>query len=196
MTDPAPIVALREADPDQLARAVLAVMTAEPTRARRLHDGARASIEEALAAAAEEAAASARWFQALVELGWLVASADGFDPAERRSMATLLAAVTGEAVDHALLEQHLAELAEQVEIMGRSQRLARAAAELGDLVAAGLAASDDAVTFATLVCLADGRLEAAEHAALVELGGWLALDAAAVRARIAALATEVEARLS
>jgi tellurite resistance protein len=185
MPAPAPIVALGASDPDQIARAVHKVVTADGARAARLVVGASQS-----AAAEPSDVDSARWFQSLVELAWLVASTDGFDPAERASMATLLATVSGTAVDHEALEQHLAELAEQVDVMGRTQRLARAAAELHDQ-----ASGSDALTFAALVAMADGRLEAIELDALVTLGGFLDIPAGEVRSLVTAVAADVEANL-
>ena len=184
MNDPAPIVAL-SATPERIAQAVHKVVTADGVRAARLAAGASQSLVEE-----PTDVNSARWFQSLVELGWLVASADGFDPAERASMAALLATVTGKAVDEQLLEQHLAELAHQVDIMGRSQRLARAAAELHDQ-----SSGDDALAFAALVAMADGRLEQIELDTLIALGSYMSIDTAQVRALVAALAKDVEANL-
>jgi tellurite resistance protein len=184
MGNPDPVVALNAA-PERIAQAVHKVVTSDGVRAARLAAGASQSLVDE-----PTDAQSARWFQSLVELGWLVASADGFDPAERASMATLLATVTGKAVDENVLEQHLGELAQQVDIMGRSQRLARAATELADQ-----SAGDDALAFAALVAMADGRLEPIELDALIALGSYVAIDAARVRALVAALAKDVEANL-
>ncbi|MBZ0231066.1 MAG: hypothetical protein K8M05_01840 [Deltaproteobacteria bacterium] len=184
MGNPEPVVAL-SAPPERIAQAVHKVVTSDGVRAARLAAGASQSLVDE-----PTDATSARWFQSLVELGWLVASADGFAPAERASMAALLATVTGKAVDEPVLEQHLGELAQQVDIMGRSQRLARAAAELADQ-----SAGDDALAFAALVAMADGRLEQIELDALVALGSYVSIDAARVRALVTALAKDVEANL-
>ena len=179
-----PIVAL-SATPERIAQAVHKVVTSDGVRAARLAAGASQSLIDE-----PTDVNSARWFQSLVELGWLVASADGFDPAERAAMASLLATVTGKAVDEKLLEQHLGELAEQVDIMGRSQRLARAAAELADQ-----SSGDDALAFAALVAMADGRLEPIELDALIAIGSYLSIGGEQVRSLVAALAKDVEANL-
>ncbi len=185
MSDPAPVVALDATDPARIARAVHHVVVSDGVRAARLAAGASQSVVDN-----PTDTRSADWFLSLVELGWLVASADGFDPAERTSMAALLATVTGEAVNEHMLDRHLGELAEQVEIMGRSQRLARAAAELADQ-----SAGDDALAFAALVAMADGRLEQIELDALIALGSYVSIDADRVRALVASLAADVEANL-
>jgi tellurite resistance protein len=184
MGNPAPVVAL-SATPERIATAVHKVVTADGVRAARLAAGASQSLVDD-----PTDVDSARWFQSLVELGWLVASADGFDPAERTAMATLLATCTGKAVDEKLLDQHLGELAEQVDIMGRSQRLARAAAELADQ-----SAGDDALAFAALVAMADGRLEQIELDTLIAIGSYLSIDTARVRTLVDTLAKDVEANL-
>ncbi len=185
MSDPRPFVALPAADPARLAAAVHKVVTSNGARAARLQAGAAQSVVDR-----PSDPDSARWFQSLVELGWLVASADGFDPAEQAAMAALLATVTGQAVDHQLLDRHLDDLSDQVAIMGRSQRLARAAAELHDQ-----SAGDDALTFAALVAMADGRLDHVELDALIELGDRLSITAEHVRTLVQSLATDVEANL-
>src|SRR6266511_4358835 len=96
MGNPAPVVAVISfrATPERIATAVHKVVTSDGVRAARLAAGASQSLVDE-----PTDLDSARWFQSLVELGWLVASADGFDPAERTSMATLLATLTGKAVD-------------------------------------------------------------------------------------------------
>jgi len=185
MGDPAPIVSFTGASPERLAKAVHAVVVADGVRAARLKAGAAQSVVDAPADLDV-----VRWFQSLVELGFLVASADGFADSERSALAGLLELVTSEAIDKELLELHLGELAQQVDILGRTQRLARAAMEVDDP-----AAADDAIAFAALVAMADGHLGAVELDALVELGGHLARSPDHVRALTLALAGEVEAQL-
>lgn len=179
------IVAFDGATPERIAAAVHAVVVSDGVRAARLKTGAAQSIAESPADLD-----SARWFQSLVELGFLVASADGFDPSERSALAGLLELVTCETIDKEILELHLDELAQQVDVLGRTQRLARAAQELDDPSAA-----DDAVAFAALVAMSDGHLGAVELDALVELGGHLSIAPDRVRALALALAGEVEANL-
>jgi tellurite resistance protein len=180
-----PIVAFAGATPERIAAAVHAVVVSDGVRAARLKSGAAQSIAEAPADLD-----SARWFQSLVELGFLIASADGFADSERSALAGLLELVTSETIDKEMLELHLSELEQQVDVMGRTQRLARAAGELDDPSAA-----DDAVAFAALVAMADGHLGGVELDALVELGGVLSIPADRVRSLALALAGEVEAQL-
>jgi tellurite resistance protein len=180
-----PIVAFAGAEPERSAAAIHAVVVSDGVRAARLQSGARQSIAEAPADLD-----AARWCQSLVVLGFLVSSADGFADDERRLLAGLLELVVSETIDREMLELHLGELAEQVEILGRTQRLARAAQELDDP-----AAADDALAFAALVAMADGTLGQVELDALVELGGFLSIAPDRVRALTLALAGEVEARL-
>lgn len=185
MAAPAPILAFPGVAPERLAAAVHAVVVADGVRAARLQAGAAQAVT-----ATPTDLDAVNWFQSLVELGWLVSSADGFDDSERTALAALLELLTAEVVDREMLELHLAELASQVEIMGRTQRLARAAQELADQ-----AASDDAVAFAALVAMSDGHLGAAELDELVQLGGFLAIPPERVRALVLALGREVEAQL-
>lgn len=180
-----PIVAFAGASPERIAAAVHAVVVSDGVRAARLKAGAAQSVADAPADLD-----AARWFQSLVELGFLVASADGFADSERSALAGLLELVTSETIDKEMLELHLGELAQQVDILGRTQRLARAAQEIDDP-----AAADDAVAFAALVAMADGHLGAVELDALVELGGHLSITPDRVRALALALAGEVEAKL-
>lgn len=179
-----PLVAFG-ATPERIAAAVHAVVVSDGVRAARLKAGAAQSVVEAPADLDV-----VRWFQSLVELGFLVASADGFADSERSALAGLLELVTSEAIDKEMLELHLDELAQQVEILGRSQRLARAAQELDDPKAA-----DDALAFAALVAMADGHLGQVELDTLVELGGHLSIAPDRVKALALALAGEVEAQL-
>lgn len=104
-------------------------------------------------------------FMAALELGYLTASADGLDDAERESLAAALERVTGIGYDHAAFAAHFHDLDTSVAMLGRRERLARTAAEFeSDLQRA------DAIRFAALVAMADGTLHAAELAVLEELG--------------------------
>lgn len=179
------IVAFAGATPERIAAAIHAVVVSDGVRAARLQAGAQQSIAETPADLD-----SARWFQSLVELGFLIASADGFADEERKALAGLLELVTSETIDREMLELHLGELAEQVDILGRTQRLARTAEELADPGAA-----DDALAFAALVSMADGTLGQTELDALVELGGFLSIPADRVRSLALALARQVEEQL-
>src|SRR5262245_23150251 len=143
------IVELPSTDPSRLASAIQAVLAAGdaslPTAAW-LSDSARTA-----STAPEEAAAQR--FQALLELGYLAASADGLDAGERAALASMLENVTGRAVDAKTLDMHFKDLDAAASMLGRRARLARVAAELGDHVARA-----EAIAFAALVAMADGRL--------------------------------------
>lgn len=156
------------------------VVQRDAERVQWLRAGAEASVHEG-----GDAAAAAR-FQTMLELAYLVASADGFADAERRSLAGMLERITGSAVDHATLELHFADLDAAVELLGRSQRLARAAADLETA-----AAAEDALALVAMVALADGSITAPEHAALVELAGHVEIS----EDRVAAVVNDVVARV-
>lgn len=125
-------------------------------------------------------------FMAVLELGYLAASADGLDARERDAIATTLERVTGIGYDHDAFAEHFADLDAAVAMLGRRERLARTAAEFD---------SDDsragAIQFAALVAMADGTLHAPELEVLDEAGhhfGWS-------QERIHGLVTEAAARV-
>lgn len=127
----------------------------------RLAQGAKATLDGTY----EETSA---YFQSILEIAWLVASADGFADQERRALALLLENVTGRAVSHDVLELHFQDLALGCEMLGRRERLRRAAEDFADG-----ASRTEALGFAAIVALADGKLAGPEYDALVELGGFL-----------------------
>jgi hypothetical protein len=104
-------------------------------------------------------------FMAVLELGYLAASADGLDAKEREALATTLERVTGIGFDHDTFAAHFADLDDAVAALGRRERLARTAAEFD---------SDDAranaIRFAALVAMCDGTLRAPELEVLNEAG--------------------------
>src|SRR5687768_2611815 len=130
MGDQRPVIELPAVPAAQLAAAVRA-MLGDGARAVPLPPAERLEADAA-AALAESDSSAARRFQALVELGYLAASADGLDPAEQAALAVLLERLTGAAVEHAILEQHLRDLDEAAAMLGRHERLARVAADLGE----------------------------------------------------------------
>lgn len=185
MGDPDAILELSVADPTRVTAAVVAVIHADSDRATRLRAGAEQSM-----AASPTDVETARRFLTLLELGYLVASADGFADAERTTLARLLERVTGERVDCRALELHFRDLDDAVESFGRRERLARAAADLD-----GTAACEEAISLAALIAMADGRLAVAEHQTLVELGEFLGVSPTRVRALVDGMAQRVEAEL-
>jgi tellurite resistance protein len=104
-------------------------------------------------------------FLAVLELGYLAASADGLDSSERDALATTLERVTGIGYDHDTFAAHFADLDAAVATLGRRERLARTAAEFetDDTRA-------DAIRFAALVAMCDGTLNAPELEVLNEAG--------------------------
>ena len=185
MTDE-PIVAFPDVDPDRLLGALCATVTGDGPREVRLRTSASQCVVDE-----PSDLAAARWFQSLVELAYLVASADGLSPGERASLALLIERATGRTVEHELLELHLGELEVQAEVLGRHQRFARAAAEVSDQPSV-----DDALAFAALVAMADGTMTRKEHEALLELAGHLHIEPVQVDALVNILVDDVRARLS
>jgi tellurite resistance protein len=127
-------------------------------------DRLRAGATEALADNPEHPEAAAA-FQGLLEVGYLVASADGLADAERHALAELLERVTGRVADRKLMEQHFVDLDAACAMLGRRERLRRAAAEFED---AG--SRREALAFAALVSLMDGAIAEPEREALLVLG--------------------------
>jgi tellurite resistance protein len=125
-------------------------------------------------------------FLAVLELGYLAASADGLDSKEREALATTLERVTGIGYDHETFAAHFADLDAAVATLGRRERLARTAADLEtDDV------RDDAIRFAALVAMCDGTLNAPELEVLTEAGTHFKYSADKVRN----LVTDVAARV-
>jgi tellurite resistance protein len=125
-------------------------------------------------------------FLAALELGYLAASADGLDDAERDSIATTLESATGIRFDHDAFADHFADLDEAIAALGRHERLARTAAELETDDARA-----DAIRFAALIAMADGTLREPELTVLIECGGHFQWDAERVRGLVGDAAARV-----
>ena len=179
------VVELPAVAPARFAAAVRA-MLGEGGEMAPLPSSARLEADAAAAVVDGGDADGSRRFQALVELGYLAASADGLDPAERDALATLIERLTGAAVDHGTLDRHLCDLDAAAAMLGRRERLARVAADLGDGDK-----RDEALGFAALIAMADGRLHAEELAVLDELGGCFGLATSEVRAIVDRVADAV-----
>lgn len=184
MSDSDAFIALPAADPARLAAAIQAVATEDHQRAAWLRAGAEQSKADA-----PSDPVVARRFQTVLELAYLVASADGLDPAERASLSRLLESMTDNALDHATLELHFADLDAAVAALGRHERLARAAADIGP------EAREDAIGLAALIAVGDGALSNVELAALVELGTHLGLGDDRVRDLVRTFTARVQERL-
>ena len=137
------------------------------------------AIANVASAIAEQVPSDQDRFLAALELAYLAASADGLDEAEREALATVLSAATGSRIDRDTFQSHFYDLDAAVEILGRRERLARTAADF---------ATDDtradAIKFATLVAMADGRLHDAERGVLLEAGEHFAWNAERIDALI------------
>lgn len=178
------VIRLPDVEPARLAAAIEAVLEAREDLRARL----RAGAEQSMRAQPTDTTAATR-FQTLLELGFLVASADGFADEERVSLSILLESVTGWAIDRAALERHFRDLEQAVAALGRRERLARLAAELDR------AAAEEAIELVVTIAMADGRLSDAEHAVLVELGEHLQLPDDRLRALVADAASRLREAL-
>lgn len=184
MAEP-PILQLPDADPAQLAVAIRAVVMEDQKQAARLKTGAMQAVAEV----PEDDGQTSRRFQSLLEIGYLVASADGLADAERDGLARLLEQLTDSVLDHDTLALHFKDLDEAAAQMGRRERLGAAAALLDD------DERDGALTFAAAIAMSDGWLDADEMNVLIELGSHLSLDADRVRELVEQVVHRVEGRL-
>lgn len=173
----------------RLARAVQSVIQNAASGAyplpdtSRLQQGARATLEST------NPDVSA-YFQSILELAYLVASADGFADEERVALSQLLEGVMGSAVSHEVLELHFRDLDEACEMLGRRERLRRAAEDF-----AQGASRSEALGFAALVAVADGVLAAPEAEALTELGSFLGFSPDQVAEVVQGVVSALTARL-
>jgi tellurite resistance protein len=168
---------LTHVDPERLRAAVfsalerqsaeVSVTPADTTRVtsrlpstQRLKQGAQETMKEE----AQDARA-AEYFQSLLELGYLVASADGLAKEEREALAKLVEQATESVVEREALKRHFDDLDGGAEVLGRRERLARVAANFEDS-----AAREEAIGFAVLIAIADGKLADPEARVLLELG--------------------------
>jgi len=177
--------------PERLSAAIRAVLTGAPDALGGRLPSAQHLKEGAEAVTHDQPGASSVYFQSLLEIGYLVASADGFAEEERHALAALLEAVLGRAVSHDDLELHFKDLDDAVEILGRRERLRRAAEDFEDGLSRG-----EALGFAALVAVADGVLAEPEVAALDELGSFLGLEPAEVDSAIDRVVGDIKTRLA
>jgi tellurite resistance protein len=112
--------------------------------------------------------AFATYFQSILEIAYLVASADGFANAEREVLSRLLERVTGRVATSDVLQLHFRDLDDACEMFGRRERLRRAAEDFADT-----GDRTEVLGFAVLVALADARISEAELAAISEVGRFL-----------------------
>lgn len=188
MSGQEPIVQFEDRDATDVAAAVEGVMLG--LRTPWLRQGAAQAVAERPSDAPDDEAAAQR-FVTVVELAYLVASADGFAHAERKSLSYLLENVTGAAVKQAVLERHFSDLDQAVDALGRRARLARSAADIPDA-----AAREEALKLTALIAMADGTLSAEEMEALTELGAHMEMDSAGVEAVVRGCARVVQEALA
>ncbi len=183
MAEP-PILQLPEVDPAHLAVVIRAVVAEDRAQAERLRAGALQTVADQ-----PDDGTAARRFQSLLEIGYLVASADGLADQEREALARLLEQLTDAVLDRAALELHFRDLDEAVAAMGRRERLGRAAADLDD------DDRDSALGFAAAIAMSDGWLGDAELAVLIELGAHMSIPADRARELVEQVVARVESRL-
>ncbi len=174
MSEPDAVLSFAGADPQKLEAAINATLLERTELADQLRQGAADSVSDE-----PTATATARRFQTLLELGYLVASADGFAAEERASLAHLLESVTQKAIDHQVLDDHFQDLDQGVAMLGRNHRLAASAAALEDVHSA-----EEAVSLVALIALADGVLAQPEYEVIEALGKHAGLGADRVKALV------------
>ncbi len=125
----------------------------------------------------DEDAKAAEYFTSLLEVAYLVASADGLGDDELAAMTELVSHATGAAADKKTVEAYFADAKAASEALGRRERLARAASSFDDFMA-----REEAMSFAAIISIADGKLDSAEARALLELGEFFELSAGEVQA--------------
>jgi tellurite resistance protein len=150
----------------------------------------RAGAVQAQKEEAEDARA-AEYFESLLELGYLVASADGLAAEERETLALLLEHATESSVSRDVLQLHFSDLDATSAALGRSERLGRVAANFDSTHA-----REEAISFAALVAMADGSLEPTELRVLLELGRHFALSAEQVETLVHHVANGITQQLA
>ena len=138
----------------------------------QLRQGAEETLKEA-----DQDVRAAEYFQSLLELGYLVASADGLAAEERAALARLVEQATGSVVRQQQLRQHFDDLDGGAEVLGRHERLARVASNFEDI-----GSREEAISFAALIAIADGQLAEPETSMLLELGRHFAFSEGQVKA--------------
>lgn len=164
---------LPEVSTEQLRRAVRKVVAqqaadaAAPSIGPRSLSGRLPSADTLSqgASALDEDGDAARVFRAMLELGYLVAAADGLGEDERGALAALVAEATGARVTPERLAHELDGYAKLEAERGRVARFREVAAELDDFVA-----REEAMSFVALISIADAVLSHKELRALLEVG--------------------------
>ncbi|MEM6993316.1 MAG: TerB family tellurite resistance protein [Myxococcota bacterium] len=183
--DATAVIDFSEHEASEVAAAVQGVMVG--LRTPWLREGAQ---QTQAASEADPLPTEAQRFVTMLELSYLVASADGFAKAERQSLSYLLQSVTGSAVKQADLERHFSDLDQAVAALGRRERLAASAAAIEDDTG-----RQEAILLTALIAMADGTLSRPEMDALLELSGHMDMPATEAEALVRKAATHVEEAL-
>ena len=193
---------LTHVDPERLRAAVFSALeqqsaevtvpatesTRMPSRlpsTKRLKEGAQETMKEEGADAG-----AAEYFQSLLELGYLVASADGLAKEEREALAKLVEQATESAVEREALKRHFDDLDGGAEVLGRRERLARVAANFEDATSRA-----EAIGFAVLIAIADGKLADPEARVLLELGSHFSLTEGEVESMLGQVVASIRVAL-
>jgi tellurite resistance protein len=193
---------LTHVDPEKLRAAVCAALEQQradrsaPFTGRTSPAGRLPSIGRLKAGAQEtlkqrdQDARQAEYFQSLLELGYLVASADGLALQERVALAALVEEATGSVVARDMMQRHFTDLDGGAEVLGRRERLARVASNFEDR-----AAREEAMSFAALIAIADGKLADPEARVLLELGEHFSFSEEEVKAVLSQVAVSIKLAL-
>lgn len=176
---------LPDASAERLRTAVEGVLVEQSAELRRGAEEARKQTDNVHDPRALER------FLSLLELAYLTASADGLADGERDALAHSIETATGGVIDAKMLLTHFADLDDASEMLGRRERLGRTAANFTDEPA-----RDQALRFAAVVAMADGKLDDTEGEVLVELGDHFGYDAARVQIIVDDVAGQIEEALS
>ena len=176
---------LPEAPVDKLRSAVESVLMAQSEDLRRGAEEARKPTDNVHDPRVLER------FLSLLELAYLTASADGLADGERDALAHSIETATGGIIDARMLLTHFADLDDASEMLGRRERLGRTAANFTDEPS-----RDQAMRFAVVVAMADGKLDPSEGEVLAELGQHFGYNASRVQAIIDDTAGQLEEALA
>jgi tellurite resistance protein len=195
-------IRLSNTDADTLRAAICAVLTEQRAEMPASTVGAdlllgrlptsiqlQAGAEQSLKEEADDFEA-AEYFQSLLELGYLVASADGLAEEERDALAHLVESVTNQAADYEALQVHFDDLDTMSDALGRRERLGRVAANLETKEQ-----REEAISFAALIAIADGVLAQPEAEVLFALGEHLSFGKDAVLAVIDQVKNRIQSEL-
>lgn len=149
------------------------------------------SALESGAAQSSEQASVAQYFLGMLEAAFLVAAIDGgVSEAERAALGDLIAQVTNDPDGakglSALFDRFGADLTRE----GMPERLRAVAAHFEDFMA-----REEALSFATLIALADGSISRKEARGLIELAEHLGYSVGEVQALLDSIATSLKQEL-